>query len=587
MQYDNVVEATFLNRPNRFIAHVLLDGKEEIVHVKNTGRCAELLLPGVTVYLEKASQSERKTKWDLIAVQKGRRIVNMDSQIPNYVVKEWLKVENKFPHIQQIRPEKTYKNSRFDFYIEYADKKAFIEVKGVTLENDGVVKFPDAPSERAVKHLRELMDAVREGYEAYVIFVVQMRGVKYFVPNKETHSEFVEVLGQAVKAGVQVMAYDCLVERDRIIMNEEVPVILEQAQLYEITDPVIKWFRQNKRDLPWRRHVTAYAVWVSEIMLQQTRVEAVKPFYHRFMEALPTIQDLADAKEDQLLKLWEGLGYYNRVRNMQEAAQQIVGEYQGVFPREYEEIRKLKGIGSYTAGAISSFAFGIPKPAVDGNVLRVISRILASEEDIMKQSVRKKIESALERVIPEGEASDFNQGLIELGALVCVPNGEPKCDVCPVAHLCQARARGIQKELPVKKKTQTRKVKEKTILIFQDGEKVAIQKRPAKGLLAGMYEFPNLDGKQTMGEVIAYSKSIGLTPVYVKQLPKSKHIFSHIEWHMVGYTVQVDELEKHCTEQMLFIRPEEIQQSYSIPAAFGTYTSCVNIKIGQNKYEEK
>lgn len=586
MQYDNVVEATFLQRPNRFIAHVLLNGQEEIVHVKNTGRCVELLQPGAVVYLQKASQKERKTQWDLIAVKKGRRVINMDSQIPNHVVKEWLEKGNRFPDIHLIRSEKTYKNSRFDFYVEYQDKKAFIEVKGVTLENGEVVKFPDAPSERAVKHLRELMDAVNEGYEAYVIFVVQMKGVRYFTPNKETHPEFAQTLVQAVKAGVQVMAYDCQVEPESICVDEEVPVILENEQLYEISEPIIQWFRQNKRDLPWRRHVHAYAVWVSEIMLQQTRVEAVKPFYHRFMEALPTIQDLADAEEDQLLKLWEGLGYYNRVRNMQEAARQIVEEYQGVFPRTYEEIRKLKGIGSYTAGAISSFAFGIPKPAVDGNVLRVISRILANDEDIMKQSVRTKIEEALEQVIPENAASDFNQGLIELGAMICVPNGEPKCEVCPVAQWCQAKAHGIQMQLPVKKKAQKRKIEKRTILIFQDGEKIAIRKRPDKGLLAKMYEFPNLNGKQTMEEVVAYSKTIGLTPIFVKELPPSKHIFSHIEWHMTGYAVQVDELEKNCTEEMMFIHPEEIQRTYSIPAAFETYTSCVNIKLGQSKYSE-
>lgn len=584
MYYERVVEAAFVKRPNRFIAHVLYQGKEEVVHVKNTGRCAELLKPGGTVYLQESDNPERKTKWDLIGVKKGERMVNMDSQIPNYAVKEWLESGNLFENIKFVRTEKMYQNSRFDLYVEYEDKRAFIEVKGVTLEENGVVRFPDAPSERAVKHLEELMEAAKEGYEAYVFFVIQMKGVQYFLPNRNTHPEFADALIRAANAGVHVLAYDCNVTENSIFINEKVPVVLENEQLYEMVEPLTVWYRKNKRDLPWRHHVNAYRVWVSEIMLQQTRVEAVKPFYYRFMEALPTVQDLAEAEEDKLLKLWEGLGYYNRVRNMQKAAQQIMEEYDGRFPETFEEISKLKGIGNYTAGAISSFAFGIPKPAVDGNVLRVVSRLLANEEDIMKQSVRTKVELALEKVIPADNPSDFNQGLIELGAIVCVPNGEPKCEVCPLAHLCRAKALGCQMELPVKKKAKERKIENRTVLVFQDGETVAIRKRPAKGLLAKMYEFPNLEGHLNMDEVVEYCKSIGLAPVFVKELPTAKHIFSHIEWHMTGYAVRVDELEKNCTEQMIFAHPEEIQNTYSIPAAFEKYTYYVNIKLGQNKY---
>lgn len=584
MYYERIVEAVFLKRPNRFIAYVMYHGKQEVVHVKNTGRCAELLQPGAAVYLQESDNPDRKTGWDLIGVKKGERIVNMDSQIPNYVVKEWLEAGHLFPNITCIRPEKTYKNSRFDLYVEYEGKKAFIEVKGVTLEENQVARFPDAPSERAVKHLKELEEAVKEGYEAYVFFVIQMKGVAYFTPNRSTHPAFAEALVHAASSGVHVLAYDCKVTENSILLEKEVPVVLENEVLFEMAEPLIKWYQQHKRDLPWRHHVNAYRVWVSEIMLQQTRVEAVKPFYHRFMEELPTIQDLAEVEEDKLLKLWEGLGYYNRVRNMQKAAQQVMEEYGGHFPETYEEILKLKGIGNYTAGAISSFTFGIPKPAVDGNVLRVISRILASDEDIMKQSVRTKVETALEKVIPVDNPSDFNQGLIELGAIVCVPNGEPKCEECPVAHLCKARELGCQMELPVKKKAKERKIEERTVLVFQDGETVAIRKRPGKGLLAKMYEFPNLEGYLTMDEVVAYCKSIGLTPVFVKELPEAKHIFSHIEWHMKGYAIRVDELEKNCSESMIFAPPEEIQKTYSVPAAFEKYTHYVNIKLGQNKY---
>lgn len=578
MIYNRMVLGTFLERPNRFIAYVEVEGRKETVHVKNTGRCAELLQTGARVYLQESDNPDRKTKWDLIAVEKGSRMVNMDSQIPNKVVKEWLEAGHLFENITRIQPEFTYGNSRFDLYVEADGKRIFIEVKGVTLEQDGVVRFPDAPSDRAVKHVEELKAAVKEGYEAYVFFVIQMKDVRYFTPNMDTHPAFGEALRDAARAGVHVLAYDCEVSSDRIAIADIVPVVLEDPALYEMVSPIVTWFQKNKRDLPWRNHPDAYRVWVSEIMLQQTRVEAVKPYYERFLRELPTVKDLAEAKEDQLLKLWEGLGYYNRVRNMQKAAQQIMIDYQGQFPDTFEEIRSLKGIGNYTAGAISAFAFGLPKPAVDGNVLRVISRLMGSREDIMKQSVRSKIEEKLEHVIPEGAASDFDQGLIELGALVCVPNGEPKCTECPVAHLCEARKQGMIAEIPVKSKGKARKMEDKTVLIFKDGEKLAIQKRPSKGLLAGLYEFPNQEGHLTMEEVTAYSKKIGLMPVRIKKLEDAKHIFSHIEWHMSGYEIIVDELEKTNEKAFLFIHPEEIEKKYSIPSAFEAYTRYAGIK---------
>ena len=353
---------------------------------------------------------------------------------------------------------------------------------------------------------------------------------------------------------------------------------VEEPDLGNIVQPLVNWYRENKRDLPWRHNPDAYRVWISEIMLQQTRVEAVKGYYDRFLKALPTVKDLAEAGEDKLLKLWEGLGYYNRVRNMQKAAQQIMIDHAGTFPDTYEEILQLKGIGNYTAGAISAFAYGIPKPAVDGNVLRVISRITGSYEDIMKQSVRKKIEHALEQVIPADAASDFNQGLIELGAIVCVPNGEPKCAECPVKEYCIAHTKNLTAEIPVKKKAKARKIEERTVLIFKDGKRIAIRKRPAKGLLAGLYEFPNVEGKLSMDEVTEYSKKIGLMPVRVQELPEAKHIFSHIEWHMTGYEVIVDELEKTNEKGFLFIHPEEIKKEYSIPSAFEKYTGYAGIE---------
>ena len=585
MKYERIETGKFIERPNRFIAYVEIAGQKETVHVKNTGRCAELLQPGATVYVQKADNPERKTQWDLIGVKKGKRMINIDSQIPNKVVEEWIRKENLFPHATLIRPETTYKQSRFDLYVEEGERKIFIEVKGVTLEIDGVVKFPDAPTERGVKHIKELCEALEDGYEAYVFFVIQMKGVKYFTPNMVTHAAFGDALRNAQEQGVRILAYDCKVGKDSIEIHKEVPVVFRNENLKLMAEPLVKWYREQKRDLPWRVDVTAYKVWVSEIMLQQTRVEAVKPYYARFLEVFPTIADLANAKEDVLLKMWEGLGYYNRVRNMQKAAQQVMIEYGGEFPGTYEEIRSLTGIGNYTAGAISSFAFGIPKPAVDGNVLRVISRLTASYEDIMKASTRERVEEELEELIPAGAASDFNQGLIELGAIVCVPNGAPKCEECPLAHLCRAHEKGIELELPVKSKAKERRIEKKTVFVFQDGDHVAIKKRPAKGLLAGLYELPNVEGHLTEDEALAYCKQIGLSPLRIQKLEDGKHIFSHVEWQMIGYRIRVDELEKSCREKMLFIHPEEIQAEYPIPAAFETYVKYMEIKLGQDKYK--
>lgn len=574
MRYHDVREARFLSRPNRFIAHVELDGKEEVVHVKNTGRCRELLTPGARVWLEEGKNPDRKTRWDLIAVLKGDRLINMDSQAPNQVAREWLEAGGLFPRADRIQPEYTYGNSRFDLYAEAEGRKILMEVKGVTLEEEGVVRFPDAPSQRAVKHLEELVRAREEGYETYVFFVIQMKDVKYFTPNRETHPEFAQALERAAAAGVKILAYDCRVEPDRLEAADPVPVVLGDPIFYEMREPLIQWYRENRRDLPWRRQPSPYHVWVSEIMLQQTRVEAVKPYYQRFLSALPGVRDLAEVPEDQLLKLWEGLGYYNRVRNMQKAARQVMADYGGEFPVTYEGIRSLAGIGSYTAGAIASFAYGLPKPAVDGNVLRVIMRLTGDDSDIMKQSTKRQVEENLEPVIPTDAASDFNQGLIELGALVCVPNGQPKCEACPLARMCRARMEGRIEELPVKTRAKERRIEERTILVFRDGEKTAIGKRPDKGLLAGMYELPNYPGHMSRKEVAAYSKEIGLMPVRIKKLPEAKHIFSHVEWHMTGYEVRVDELEKTNEKGFLFIHPEEIQERYPIPAAFGSYLPC-------------
>lgn len=341
--------------------------------------------------------------------------------------------------------------------------------------------------------------------------------------------------------------------------------------LQKIAAPLLKWYDGHARVLPWREDPSPYRVWVSEIMLQQTRVEAVKPYFERFLRELPTIRSLAEAPEDRLMKLWEGLGYYNRVRNMQKAARELTEEYDGEMPADFERILKLPGIGSYTAGAIASIAFGIPRPAVDGNVLRVLSRVRKSYEDIMKQSVRRSFEEQIRAVIPKDRAGDFNQSLIELGAIVCVPNGAPRCGECPLKELCGAHAGGVELELPKKAPPKKRRIEDRTILVLISDNKAALKKRPPKGLLAGLYELPNLEGRYDSGEVLNYVRELGLSPIRIQPLPEAKHIFSHIEWHMAGYAVKIEEPGEE-PEGFIFVEKAQMEEKYSIPAAFGAYT---------------
>ena len=615
MKYKHIIKGRFLERPNRFIARVEIgdrqdgESKVETVHVKNTGRCRELLQKGTIVYLEKSDNPSRSTAYDLVAVEKGERLVNMDSQAPNRAVEEWLRNGGFSTDVTLVKPEARYGNSRFDFYLEAGGERIFMEVKGVTLEEEGVVRFPDAPSERAVKHVEELIAAKQEGYRVFVLFVIQMENVLYFTPNRDTHPEFADALCEAARAGVEILAYDCLVKPDSMTVNRPVPIAIsdtdirasKEAQavketlrkysgkykLENICIPLLKWYDKNRRILPWREAPTPYRVWVSEIMLQQTRVEAVKPYYDRFLQALPDIGSLAAVEEERLLKLWEGLGYYNRARNLKRAAEILVSEYDGEMPDDYERIAALPGIGSYTAGAVSSIAFGRPYPAVDGNVLRILSRLRADDRDILNAKVKRAVEEELLDVMPKDRPGDFNQALMELGAMVCIPNGAPKCGECPWRELCLARAQGRMGEFPKKAKKKPRSIEKKTVLVIQDAERVALHKRPGKGLLAGMYEFPSLEGHCEEAEVSAYLKEIGLLPIRIRRLPAAKHVFTHREWHMTGYLIRVDELAvKEPGEELqgfVFVEPEQTRTSYPIPSAFAAYAEWVEMRHPKEK----
>ncbi len=611
MKYQTIVQAEFIERINRFVAFVSLGGERTKVHVKNTGRCRELLKPGARVWLEKSDNPERVTAYDLVAVEKGGQIVNIDSQAPNKAVGEWLLKRELFPDLVLVRPETVYGKSRFDFYVETESERVFLEVKGVTLEEDGEARFPDAPSERAVKHLEELIHAREEGYRVCIIFVIQMRNVRYLLPNRDTHRVFAERLAMAQAAGVELYAYDCRVTEDSLEVRREVPVFLRREDVPEnirkhsenankklrieallaIPQLLLSWYDGNRRVLPWREEPTAYRVWVSEIMLQQTRVEAVKPYFERFMRILPGVADLAAADEETLLKLWEGLGYYNRVRNLQKAAALIMENYGGRLPADYEALLKLPGIGSYTAGAIFSIAYGGRRPAVDGNVLRVLSRFREDDRLISDAKVKAAVERELLEVMPEDRPGDFNQAMMELGACVCVPNGAPRCGECPLAGRCMAHRDGAETDYPKKAAAGKRGIEEKTVLIIRDAERTVIRRRPGRGLLSGMYEFPSLEGFCTAEEVAAYLAGNGLKIIRIQPLEEARHIFTHREWHMRGYMVRVDELEPAVpcegTADWLYIQPEETREKYPIPAAFAVYSRMLDMRLGKDIFEEK
>lgn len=338
---------------------------------------------------------------------------------------------------------------------------------------------------------------------------------------------------------------------------------------------LLKWYDGNARILPWRERPEPYRVWVSEIMLQQTRVEAVKPYFERFLETLPTVEALANAPEEQLLKLWEGLGYYNRVRNLQKGARQVMEHYGGEIPAFVEDLRTLAGVGEYTAGAIASIAFQLPVPAVDGNVLRVFSRFLNRRENVLDPKVKKQVEREIGEIIPE-RAGDFNQSLMELGAVVCLPNGAPKCDRCPLAELCRAHALGVEEELPVKAKKKTRRQEERTVLLLRCGEKLALRRRPAKGLLAGFWELPSALGALDRDAVKKLLEEWGMPPLEAPE-PKqgAKHIFTHVEWHMTAWAAAVERE----APGFAWVTAEELNREYPLPSAFKAYFEEIG-KVG-------
>ncbi len=342
------------------------------------------------------------------------------------------------------------------------------------------------------------------------------------------------------------------------------------THLKQLTQPLLTWYKANARDLPWRHTYDPYRIWISEIMLQQTRVAAVLGYYARFLEAFPTIQDLAEAPEEKLMKLWEGLGYYSRARNLQKAAKLVVEKYNGKFPDTYDELLALPGVGEYTAGAISAAAFGLREPAVDGNVLRTVSRICDIHDDINDSKVKASFRSAVAEILPETpeEMHIFNQAMMELGATVCPPKGTPQCDLCPATKFCLAKQRGTISELPVKSPKKARRVEEKTVFVLLRDGNIALHKRDDAGLLAGLWEFPNVEGKIEENAVFTTLEQLNLRIVDWKKQLSAKHIFSHVEWHMTGYIVQV--LGEGIAD-FVWADATDFNQ-YAIPSAFARFT---------------
>lgn len=338
---------------------------------------------------------------------------------------------------------------------------------------------------------------------------------------------------------------------------------------FDFAGEMICWYKGCARDLPWRKTKDPYAIWVSEIMLQQTRVEAVKPYYSRFLEALPNVTALAECDDELLYKLWEGLGYYSRVRNMKKAAITCVEKYGGRLPQSHDELLTLCGIGPYTAAAVSSIAYGEAKPAIDGNVLRVMARYLAIESVVTEKEAKGQIEDYLSSVIDQDEPGVFNSAMMELGATLCGPDKAARCGGCPLLSRCKAFERGLTESLPVRAKKAEKRVEERTLFIIKSEKGTVLQKRPPKGLLAGLWEPPAEKGLLTERQARALLEERGIKILSLEPLPEAKHIFTHVVWQMKGYLVKAEQ-----TDALPFYGEKELQ-SMALPSAFSAYKAYI------------
>ena len=338
--------------------------------------------------------------------------------------------------------------------------------------------------------------------------------------------------------------------------------------LSELTAPLLLWYDAHRRTLPWRETVTPYRTWVSEIMLQQTRVSAVIPYFERFMAELPTVEALANVPEERLFKLWEGLGYYSRARNLQKAAKVVCEQYGGELPRSATELTALPGIGAYTAAAIASINFGEPIAAVDGNLLRVAARVSGCADDVTDAKVRREFGRRLDAVIDRERPSAYNQAMMDLGATVCLPNGAPLCETCPARGFCEAYRQGLTEILPVRGAKKQRRAEERTVLLIKRGDAIAVRQRPDTGLLARLTEFPNVLGSLDEAGAAITLAQWGLRAQRIEAIGTAKHIFTHIEWQMKGFFVEVEGKN----DGFRWVTREELD-ALAIPTAFKKFTA--------------
>jgi A/G-specific adenine glycosylase len=350
------------------------------------------------------------------------------------------------------------------------------------------------------------------------------------------------------------------------------------CRLKNAAEALTAWYRTSERPFPWRQSPTPYHVWLSEIMLQQTRIEAVIPYYERFIAELPDVASLAAVDDERLMKLWEGLGYYSRARNLKKAAIAVMEQFDGQLPQTAKELRRLAGIGPYTAGAVASIAFGQPEPAVDGNVLRVVSRLLADPSDIMLPATRERVTEQLRATYPEAGQGcrTLTQAWMELGERVCIPNGTPHCEDCPVRTLCLAHETGAEEEYPVRSAKKPRRIEPRTVLLLFCGDRFAVRRRPDTGLLAGLWEFPSLEGEIGEDGVRDYLATLGIKAGMMTPTSPAKHIFTHIEWHMNGYAVDCADSGDN---DLTWVTAEEWLRDYAAPTAYRAFTKAVTEKF--------
>ncbi|MDO5713999.1 MAG: A/G-specific adenine glycosylase [Tissierellia bacterium] len=373
----------------------------------------------------------------------------------------------------------------------------------------------------------------------------------------------------------------------RKLHREKILNILPMIEYEEFPQAVLHYYDQHQRNLPWRKDPSPYHVWISEIMLQQTRVETVIPYYEKFLKKLPKVMDLAKATEDELHKLWEGLGYYRRVNHMKKAAIIMVEENKGELPKTYQELLTLPGIGPYTAAAIASISYGEVIPAMDGNLYRIMSRVLGEDGFITKRGPQKFLTEETYLRMDHKRPGAFNQGLMDIGAGICIPNGKPLCDQCPIIKFCYAYHQGNPMEYPVKPAKKSRKIEHRTILLLQRGNQVALLQRPKTGLLAGLWEFPSLQGDLEKEDVLSYLESKVIPVKSIEKLLETKHIFSHIEWHMVGYFVRIKDIPMaRENDTFTWASFHELEEEYALPSAFENYRNFILKHLKKGMYYE-